>query len=85
MKTNRSRQRLLKNIRKELKNSAERLGKSISWFQFAKKTKYGYRFLKNKEKQWEVLKELAVHLAKKHRSYTIGEIVDIVSEMVNAS
>lgn len=67
----------------ELKKEAKKMGKNISWFRFAKKTKHGYRFLTNKESQWEKLEEIAKRLLKKYPEMTEGEIIDLLSYIVN--
>ncbi|OGK20998.1 hypothetical protein A2866_02680 [Candidatus Roizmanbacteria bacterium RIFCSPHIGHO2_01_FULL_39_8] len=70
-------------LKLEVGLKAKHMGKPIAWFQFAKKTKYGYRFLTNKEAQWKILQEIAERIAQKYPQYTTGQIVDLLSEIVN--
>lgn len=67
----------------KLKEEAKRLGKKISWFRFATKTKFGYRFLPNKEIQWKKLEGLAREIRQKFPQYTSGQIADMLSQLVN--
>ncbi len=66
-----------------LKKEAEKRKKPIFWFRYAKRGIYSYRFLKNKSEQWDLLEQIAVSLGKKYKNFTTGEIVDIISELVN--
>lgn len=75
--------KLLRDIIKELQREMKKTKKELRWFQFAKKTQYSWKFLKNKEKQWEILGEIAKKISKKYTKYTNGEIVDLISELVN--
>src|SRR3989344_2199755 len=59
------------------------LGKDMSWFQFAKKTKLGYRFLTNRERQWLLLEQVAQEVAQDYPSYRLGQVVDILADLVN--
>lgn len=71
-------------IKKFLEDEAKKMGKNFSWFRFAKKTKTGcWRFLANKDDQWEKLQEIANKLSLKYEDLKKGEIVDIISELVN--
>ena len=67
----------------KLKEEAKRIGKKISWFKFAVKTKHGYRFLPNKELQWKKLEKIAEEFGQKYPQYKSGQIVDILSQLVN--
>lgn len=75
----------LKNeIKKALTDEAEKIKKDLSWFRFAKKIKTGaWRFLDNKEARWKKLEEIAIKIAGRHKNYTTGEVVDIMSGIVN--
>lgn len=64
-------------------SKSKSLKRNVSWLQFAKKTKYCYRFLKNKERQWQILNELAQKAAQIYPDYTKGQIVDILANLVN--
>ena len=71
---------LLFTASKEVKD----LGKKFAWLKFASKTKSGgYRFLGNKEKQWQVLDKIAKKVEPKHPKYTYGQIIDILCNLVN--
>ncbi len=79
----------MKKIEDELlrvfKVEAGKLGRPISWFRFAKKTKTGaWRFLANKEAQWNALEKIAKKLSTKFPGYTMGEIVDILAGLINS-
>jgi hypothetical protein len=75
--------KLIKDIGLELNKSIKSSKKDIAWFQFARYSQYGYRFLKNKEEQYEILEEIANRLVKIHKNYTTGQIVDMMSELIN--
>ena len=68
-----------------LRKEAERLGKPLSWFRYAKKhTKSeGYRFLAHKEAQIAVLERLAQSLKDKLPELTTGQIADMIAAYVN--
>lgn len=70
-------------LKKEIREASKKHGRSLSWFRFAKKTQYGYRFLANKEAQWKILQEIAERIAQKYPQYTTGQIVDLLSDLVN--
>lgn len=71
-------------IKKLLEDEAKKMGKNFSWFRFAKKTKNGsWKFLANKDFQWKKLQEIANKLSLKYKNLRKGEIVDIISELVN--
>ena len=72
-----------KELLSELNSEAKRMGKAISWFRFATKTKYGYSFLKDKADQWEKLEQIAEKVAKKYPQCREGQIVDMLSQLVN--
>jgi len=76
---------LLKEIAYFLKKKAAILKKTIRWFRFAKKTKNGFVFLRNKDKQWKLLEEIVEIIAKKHKKYTTGQIVDKACDLVNTT
>lgn len=72
-------------IKKVLLKKTKSLGKDISWFKFAKKTKNGgWRFLNNKENQWDILEEIAKEIKKTNKKYTTGQITDMIAEIVNS-
>lgn len=73
-------------IARALKREAYAVGKPLSWFRFAKKhTKSeGYRFLANKEAQINILERVARSLSTRLVNLTTGQIMDILSELVNA-
>lgn len=71
-------------LKTELASKARQIGKPFSWFQFAKKTKYGYRFLANKGVQWNLLQDIVGRIGKKYPQYTTGEIVDLLGDIVNS-
>lgn len=75
--------KLIKDIVLELNKSIKSSKKDIGWFQYARYSQYGYKFLKNKEDQYEILEAIANKLAKKHKNFTTGQIVDMISELVN--
>ena len=77
-------QKIIKELQKELAKEAKNLRKSLSWFRFAKKTKKGYRFLAHKEAQWKILQEIVKKVVNKYPDYSTGQIVDMLSELVNA-
>ena len=59
-------------------------GHPLPWYQFARKTKTGgYRFLANKEAQWQTLNKIAQKVQKKLPQYTQGQIVDALANLVN--
>lgn len=71
-------------INKILLSELEKTGKPLSWFKFAKKNQSGsYRFLSNKETQWQTLNQVAKKAAKKLPQYTLGQIVDALSQLIN--
>ena len=59
------------------------MNKSFSYFRFAVKTRYGYRFLDDREKQWNILNNIGKKLSKKYKNYTSGEIIDTISDFIN--
>lgn len=76
--------RIFNEIKNSLVEKAKKMKKSISWFRFAKKTKTGsWRFLNNKETQWEILEEVAREISKTNKKYTTGQIVDLIADFVN--
>lgn len=85
VKTTKNEINLLKDIYLFLNKEAEKRNKSISWFQYAKRSKNTYHFLKNKPEQWELLAKFATILKKKYKKFTTGKIIDIISELVNNS
>lgn len=75
-------------IRKELlievKSEANKIGKDISWFQFAKKRKEGgLIFLKNRDVQFNILTDIIEKFSKKYPDYNRGKFADIISDLVN--
>ena len=82
-KLDRLEESLLRDIDIFIKTGSKIFGVNKSWFKFAKKTKYGCKFLKNKEKQFAILENLAFNLSKKYKLFTTGQIVDLISEFVN--
>lgn len=59
-------------------------GRPLHWYQFAVKTKTGsYRFLANKEAQWQALNRITQTAKKKLPQYTQGQIVDALAVLVN--
>jgi hypothetical protein len=79
MNTNTIKRELVKISLKTVK----RIGKDFSWLKFARKTGNSYRFLSNRERQWEVLQEIAKIAVRKYPKYREGEVVDILSDLVN--
>ena len=82
MKKNLDRE-LLCDIKDAIEEKRKKIGKPAGWFRYARYANHGYVFLKHKEKQWEILNEVAIELSSRYPKYTQGEIVDLISEMVN--
>lgn len=85
VKVKKEEERLMTDIYKKAKKTTEGMKKELKWFKFAKKSKCGYKFLGNKEAQWEKLKLIAQDISRSYKSYTMGQIVDIISELVNTT
>ena len=76
--------KVIKELKNILEREAEKMGKDISWFRFAKKTNNGHRFLTKKEPQLRKLEEITQKIVKEHSEYTTGEVADIFSQLVNS-
>ena len=74
-----------KDLLKEAGQATKEIGKPIQWLQYAVKTRYSYRLLKNKNKQLEVLERILTSVSAKYPKYTRGQIADILSELVNSN
>lgn len=68
-----------------LNKQAEQLEKPRTWFRYAKKLKVsgGYRLLTHKQDQINILECIAISLYKSLPNLTKGQIVDMISEVVN--
>ena len=72
-------------VKNALTKEAERLHKPLSWFRYATinpKSK-AYTFLPKKEDQLAALESLASNLVSRLPDLTTGQIVDMLSEIVN--
>lgn len=69
-------------VTKKILNS---MGKSFNWLQFARKKRRTFRFLPNKVKQWNTLIKIAMGFSKKYPYFNQGQVVDLLSELVNLS
>ena len=68
----------------EVKKESEKIGKNISWFQFAKKRKErGLTFLKNRDPQFNILMDIIEKFIKKYPKFNRGQIADLLSDLVN--
>lgn len=68
----------------ELESYAKEHNKCLGWFRFAKHTKSGaYEFLSGKEAQFSILGKIAKKIAVNNQEYTEGQIVDMLSNLVN--
>lgn len=74
---------LFKDIYKAVFTEANKRHKPVSWFQFAKYSRNKYVFLANKNDRFDVLEQIAIDIAKRHKTYTTGEIVDVICDLVN--
>ncbi|OGK15275.1 hypothetical protein A2774_02520 [Candidatus Roizmanbacteria bacterium RIFCSPHIGHO2_01_FULL_39_12c] len=74
----------VKEIIKTFKEEAKKKGKNLSWFKYAVKNKPGgWKFLSGKEEQWNLLEEISERVNQKHKEYKSGQIVDMISQLVN--
>jgi len=79
-------EKIISEIKKALFRKAKELGRDVSWFKFAKRTKAGtWRFLSHKEGQWKALGEISEKLARTNKKYTTGQIADMIAEIVNGN
>jgi hypothetical protein len=67
----------------ELKAEIKKVNPDLSWFKFTEKSGLGWRFLPNKEIQWEKLEMIAKKISKKYPEYTTGQVVDELCRLVN--
>jgi len=57
--------------------------KDLFWLQYTKPVKHGYRFLSNKKVQWKTLEKISQKVSQQHQGYAVGEVIDVLSEVVN--
>jgi hypothetical protein len=75
---------LYKDLFKTTNQKLKKLNKDLSWLQYAKTTKRGnVRFLAHKQVQWNTLEAIATTLSKKHDYYSYGQVIDLLSHLVN--
>lgn len=83
IKESKQRLHLLRDLGRKAHDETRKVGKEVSWLQFARKTKRGYRFLVNRERQWQMLERIAQEVAKDYPDYRLGQVVDILADLVN--
>lgn len=64
---------------------AKKRGKPLSWLKYATKMRgKGYQFLPDKEAQWKILERLSLDLKGRLHDVTVGRIIDMIGDYVNA-
>lgn len=66
--------------------AVRKLGKEVKWLTFAQRIRgtFGYRILRHKQKQWQILSKILEKVATRYPNYSKGHIADELSELVNA-
>lgn len=76
----------LKTISDLAKSMVTKKGKTLSWLRFAKKNlAESYSFIPYKESQWSILEKIAEKVLILYPKKRSGEIVDLISELVNTT
>lgn len=76
---------LLQNLSRLVQETLQKYHRDISWLQFARYEGPGYRFLDHKTRQWHLLEDIAQKAAAASDGFTIGQTIDILSELVNTT
>lgn len=74
---------LIQDISAVAKDTAVKGRKKVSELRFAQRTQYGYRFLKNKLPEKQILMEVTNRISRKYPQYSSSYLIDLISELVN--
>jgi len=86
VKVKRNEVETLRTINDLAKTVVAKKGKTLSWLRFAKKNSTGgFSFIPHKEPQWSALEKLAEKISILYPDKRSGEIVDLISELVNTT
>ncbi|EKD62897.1 MAG: hypothetical protein ACD_52C00024G0007 [uncultured bacterium] len=75
--------RLLRDIRNAISQKALDMKVSTTWFKYLSKSKHGYKFLVNRQKQITTLREILESVSKKQPNLSKGQISEAISKVVN--
>lgn len=65
--------------------AVRKLGKEVKWLTFAQRIRgtFGYRILRHKQKQRQMLTEIIDKVAPRHPTFSQGQVADALGELVN--
>lgn len=69
----------------EAQSAVRAVGRNVSWLRFARRIRgtYGYRVLRHKQKTRQLLTEIIDKVAPRHPTFSQGQVVDALDELVN--
>ncbi|MGD9129337.1 MAG: hypothetical protein PVJ09_02540 [Candidatus Woesebacteria bacterium] len=76
---------LLKDLGETTEQALALRQQDANWLQFAKRKDHGYKFLEGKEEQVQFLEDIAKEVSARHENYSLNQVVDILSNLVNTT